>query len=173
MKIQALLIIGITTSLSYSAERPTQTGLLVRAAKQHARNAPQHHLIQNSLNDVAANTAERELQRKLLHRLTLNAETSEIASKEHALEQLQERRRSTMSALDLQLRRGLKKAEPAIIPSAKPSEPVVAAAASPAQEDHSADLSLAGLATEYASQSSLFSLYNNPAYQAYRDSVGL
>ncbi|MCX6118416.1 MAG: hypothetical protein NT027_12805 [Proteobacteria bacterium] len=36
MKLQALLIIGITTTLSYSAA-PTETGLLVRAAKQHVR----------------------------------------------------------------------------------------------------------------------------------------
>jgi len=168
MKIQALLLIGITTSLSYSAQQPTATGLLVSTAKHQAQKNP---LLQNSLNEVAANTAEQELQRKLLHRLTLNAETSEIASKAQALEQLQERRRSTMSALDLQLRRG-KKAEPKIALSAKSSEPVIVAAAT-AQQEISIDPLLAALQAEHVSQSSLFYLYNDPGYQNHRDNVGL
>ena len=171
MKIQALLIIGITTSLSYSAQQPTPTRLLVSAAKQRAKASP---LIQNSLNEVAANTAEQELQRKLLHRLTLNAETSEIASKEQVLALLQERRRGTMSALDLQVGRESKKAEPAIVPSEKLSGPVVAIpAATPAQQENPIDLTLAGLKAEYESQSSLFFLQDNSEYQVYRDSVGL
>jgi hypothetical protein len=53
MKTYALLVVGITTSLCYSAE-PTKTGLLVRAAKQYAKDAPrQSPLINNSLNDNA------------------------------------------------------------------------------------------------------------------------
>ena len=169
MKTQTLLIIGITTSLSYSAQQPTPTGLLVSTAKQQAQKNP---LLQNSLKEVAANTAEQELQRKLLHRLTLNAETSEIASKEQALVQLQEQRRGTMSALDLQLRRG-KKAEPKIAPLVESNEPVVPAAAVPTQQEISIDPLLGALKAEHASQSSLFFLYNDPGYQNHRDNVGL
>ncbi len=173
MKIQALLLIGITTSLSYSAQQPTPTGLLVSAAKHRAQKNP---LLQTSLNDIAANTAEQELQKKLLHRLTLNAETSEIASKKEALAQLQERRRDTMGALDLQLRRRSKKAEPAIVPSAKSSEPVVVAAA---EENDSDDLFPTGLSEEYKSEATAIFLYNalsnfcNPAYLVYRDNASL
>jgi hypothetical protein len=169
MKQSIVLIVLFATPVAYSAESPsTRTELLVANATQESHHHHRHHssapcLLDNTLEDNATLVAQRELLEKQLRHLKTTAErnpqadlTAEIAAKEQKLAALQERRRGTMTALELQLKKPKKAAT---TPPASQQAPCSHVTVSTQEEEKPADFFPADLPEEYASDALMLYLY--------------